>query len=283
MGTLEYTSRRTQSLTLRAQVWSYPQRVAREPNEEDWVAACIEAAFPGVTVRLHDDGTRPGMHDLDLIRDDGSIFGACEVTAAADSASIELWNIVNGNGRWIEPNLAGGWMLVLSPRTRARRLLKEMPQLLQRLEADRKDASARDRLEALGVLEASQSGTDFPGSVYFTVERAPEFTGGAVPDTGDELLAWFEDWVTHSEHEHNLEKLRRSGRSERHLFVLLPGFTTAPFTASDPLMRHDGPLPSLAPTLPTGLTHVWLMSTWTTGAIFHWNTECWQRFAKARP
>jgi hypothetical protein len=37
--------------------------------------------------------------------------------------------------------------------------------------------------------------------------------------------------------EHNLEKLRAALLAERHLFVLLPGFTTAPFTASEMLMR----------------------------------------------
>ncbi|MGZ4499074.1 MAG: hypothetical protein ACXVXD_01435 [Nocardioidaceae bacterium] len=62
----------------------------------------MEAVLPGVKVMQHDDGSRPRMHDFDLVRD-GVVFAACEVTAAADAESIELWNLVNGSGeRWIE-------------------------------------------------------------------------------------------------------------------------------------------------------------------------------------
>jgi hypothetical protein len=51
----------------------------------------MEAALPGVKVVQHDDGSRPRMYDLDLVRE-SAVFAACEVTAAADAESIELWN-----------------------------------------------------------------------------------------------------------------------------------------------------------------------------------------------
>lgn len=62
---------------------------------------------------------------------------------------------------------------------------------------------------------------------------------------GDGLVAWLDAWLREPAQEHNLEKLRSAQRPERHLFVLLPGFTTAPFSASDllMLMRSDAPLP----------------------------------------
>lgn len=59
------------------------------------------------------------MHDFDLVRD-GQRFAAVEVTAAADAASIELWKLLNGGGRWIQGGLAGGWMVSLIPTSRAR-------------------------------------------------------------------------------------------------------------------------------------------------------------------
>ncbi|WP_422752264.1 hypothetical protein [Micromonospora sp. WMMD708] len=36
-------------------------------GEERWVKACIEAMLRDAEVKQHDDGSKPGMHDLDLI------------------------------------------------------------------------------------------------------------------------------------------------------------------------------------------------------------------------
>ncbi len=62
--------------------------------------------------------------------------------------------------------------------------------------------------------------------------------------------------------------------------MLFPGFTTAPFSASDSLIRSDAPLPDVAPNLPDGITDVWLMSTWSTGDLFHYGDGCWVRASK---
>lgn len=247
--------------------------------EERWVAACIEAALPGVIVRHHDDGSRPGMHDLDLIEDD-HVFAACEVTAAADAESIELWNLVNGGGHWIEPALAGGWMLTLAPSCRAKRLKAEAPALLARLEAEQSDSDALDGLRQVGVLDVHQSGTDFAGSIYVTIERDSIFTGGMVADHGDALVTWLDGWLRTAEQDHNLRKLRAATAAERHLFVLAPGFSSAPFTAADLLMRDDAPLPRVVPSLPLPLTQIWVMSTWDSGRIFHWTGSQWTTYPK---
>jgi hypothetical protein len=258
-------------------------RVSGMRGEERWVGDCIEAAMPGVRVIQHDDGSRPSMYDLDLVRD-GVPFAAMEVTAAADAESIELWNLVNGSeDRWIESDIDGGWMVTVTPKARAKGLKKDLPDLLRALETrgeDREHRAAIDRLRGLGVLSASQSGTNFRGSIYVTLERDPERTGGAVPATGDGLVRWLDGWVREPAQQHNLSKLRAAERLERHLFVLLPGFTTAPFDASDVLMRADGPLPEMAPALPEAIADVWLMSTWSTGDIFHFGANGWSRSLK---
>ena len=258
-------------------------RMSAMRGEEIWVSACVEAAMPGVRAIQYDDGSRPSMYDLDLVRD-GLAFAAMEVTAAADAESIELWNLVNGSeDRWIEPDLAGGWMVTVTPKARAKGLKMELPNLLRELETTcepRKRAAVVDRLRGLAVVSANQTGTDFRGNIYVTLERDGELTGGAVPATGDGLVRWLDGWVREPAQLHNLTKLRVANRLERHLFVLLPGFTTAPFDASDVLMRADGPLPEAAPSLPEVLTDVWLMSTWSTGEIFHFGANGWSRTAK---
>lgn len=63
-------------------------------GEENGVAATIAATL-GSRVRQHDDGSRPGMHDLNILTANGGP-GALEVTTAADPDRIHLWKLVNG-------------------------------------------------------------------------------------------------------------------------------------------------------------------------------------------
>lgn len=73
-----------------------------------WAAELIESAVDG-TVTQHDDGSTDAMHDLEIRYRDGSV-AAVEVTAAVDPDATVLWNLMNGDGRWIEPDLvAAGW------------------------------------------------------------------------------------------------------------------------------------------------------------------------------
>ncbi|MFI5849361.1 hypothetical protein ACIA8B_14830 [Micromonospora chalcea] len=258
-------------------------------GEERWVKACIEAMLRDAEVKQHDDGSKPGMHDLDLIRT-GRQFGAVEITSAADPESIPLWKLINKGQRWIEPQLAGGWFVSLLPSARGKRVRAELPSLLAELERlGITEVSSRRRplhpvaqqLDALGVVTAGQGGTQFPGSIYPTIQLPDEKSGGMVADTGDALASWFSDWLPEPDQADNLQKLARSGAPERHLFVLFPGFTTAPFPVVDLLLRNGAPLPTVPPTLPPEVTHIWAMSTWDSGDGFRWSpTEGWSRFQK---
>jgi hypothetical protein len=88
-----------------------------------------------VPVEQHDDGSRMGMHDLDIVHA-GRSRAAVEVTAAAHGDSIALWKLMNGrNGRWIVDELRGGWMVTVLPSARAKRLRIELPVLLAEMES----------------------------------------------------------------------------------------------------------------------------------------------------
>jgi len=101
--------------------------------EEVWAAAMVSAALCA-EVRHHDDGSSDSQYDLDIIRP-GFPVAAGEVVAAADSASIELWKLMNGgDGRWLIRNLRGGWMVTVMATARYRRLRAELPALLAKLE-----------------------------------------------------------------------------------------------------------------------------------------------------
>lgn len=257
--------------------------------EEEWARRAIEQDL-GVPVTHHDDGSRPGMYDLEIVH--GDRRGAVEVVAAADAASIEFWKLVNNGDRWQLPGIAGGWMIAADPtRARAKRLKAELPRLLVELEAAgvrqagfrrRRNQSSFDSvLDELGITSAFQSGTDFPGSVYFTTDLPADRLGGAVSDVADALPPWVGDFLAAPEQADVIGKLGHVLASERHVFVILPAFTTAPFKVCDALMRAEIAPPSQPPHLPEPVTDVWLVSTWDAGTGFRWSGATgWVTFDK---
>lgn len=232
-----------------------------------------------VEVVQHDDGSRDGMHDLDIVRPDRR--DAVEVTAAADAESIQLWKLVNDRDeRWIEPTIDGGWYVILEPAARAKRILAELPGLLAEMERRGvREYRCRvtrlpilDPLEKraieLGIVNASQGGTDYPGVIYLGIHQGAERTGGIVDPMSGELPPWVGAFLAEPQRADVLAKLDRSGALERHAFIILPAFTTAPFCVVDPLWRGDAP--SVAPALPAEVTHVWLASMWSVTTGLRW-------------
>lgn len=257
--------------------------------EEVWARAVISNALTA-RVEHHDDGSRAGMHDLDVFDSQGRI-GAVEVTAAADSRLIELWKLVNPPGeRLILPGLRGGWMITLDPSVDVRRLRAHLVVVLRMLEASsvrllrpewHRDGPFEAIARHLQIVQAHQSDTEFEGSVYFTVELPDEQSGGYVAETSDAVSQWVGDFLRQSGQADVLAKLARAGAPERHAFVLVPGFTTAPFAVSDPLMRDDAPVPTEPPLVPDPVTDVWVMSTWSSGVCFRWSPgQGWESFPK---
>lgn len=256
--------------------------------EEEWSRSVIAHAL-GRPVVQHDDGSLDGMHDLDILLG-GSARAAVEVTAAADGQAIELWNLLNGVGRWIEPALVGGWMVTVNLSARAKRLRVQLPALLGALEQsgeaelrtrwDRHSAASTAARE-LGVASAHQLPTALPGRIYVTLELPIERTGGFVASNGDDLARWTGEFLRAERCRDVRDKLRRSGCEERHAFLILPGFALADFGVTDLLMRDGAPLPEVAPDLPAEVTHVWAMSTWATGGGMRWSSDGgWSHFDK---
>jgi hypothetical protein len=268
--------------------------VRRLRDDELWAQVCIQHALPGCTVEAHDDGSRPGMYDLKIVYPDGSI-GAVEVTAAADAGRVELWREIRKRVLIRrEPDLIGGWLVRVLSSARARDLDRRLTGLLRELERGGRTAvrgirGSTDPLEAqassLGVIEAIQSPTDRQGSIYvMPPEDSPEPMGGYASLTGDPLALWLGDWTNEPSRSDNVSKLRKADATERHLFILVPGFTAAPFAVIDLLISPEAPIPTIPPVLPAGVTDVWVMSTWDSGGGFWWSHESgWRRFTKLSP
>ncbi len=281
-------ARVTRLLTTAVQV---DNRWVRAPRAEElWAAGCLQAALPGVVVGHHDRNLG-AQHDFDLSHAGDVTFGAVEVTAAADSAYVELWKIVDGNMPWQDSGLAGGWKVYVRPGRKARNiksLRAKLPPALQALEhAGRtvlhRHAPAGDLLheamQDLGVTWAYQAPTDFPGSIYVMPDLPADRASTFMADTGDALAAWIDAVMADPDQAHNLRKLAASAAPEKHLFLLVPAIvTTAPMPVTDVLMR--GITPTRPPTLPAAVTHLWVTSDWRAGNGFRWDpTDGWLAFA----
>lgn len=261
-------------------------------REELWASQLIASTLDADVIQ-HDDGSADAMHDLDIRYQDGRI-AAVEVTADVDPEATVLWNLMNGGGRWIEPELAGGWMVELELRARGKAIRSELPGLLRQLEHDRvshmsvrRSRSSNDerveRASSLGIRHLHQSGTDFRGSIYVTLALPLERTGGFVADDSDALARWVGQFLADDRPDVGT-KLAASDRDERHAFVLVSGFSTAVFEVTDVLFRADPPLPSFDPALPEGMTDVWIVSTWVAGRGFRWSCSSgWSLFDKQAP
>lgn len=249
--------------------------------EEEWARQLIARAL-GRPVEQHDDGSKPGMHDLDVIQE--ADRSAVEVTMAADAESTEVWNIMNGTGgRWQVPGIEGGWMVSITPSARAKRLITELPGLLGRLENEgltgllRRNSRQRSPLralaESLGIVSAFKGGTSFPGSIYVTLDLPAERTGGYAAQNGNALAEWIGQFLGADARADVRRKLAASGYEERHAFVILPPLADAPFSVTEVLLRDDAPLPTIPPDLPKEVTHVWVVSGWSGGYGIRWTAQ----------
>jgi hypothetical protein len=236
-----------------------------------------------VPVAQHDDGSRPGMHDLDVFSGGGR-RAAVEVTAAVDPGSTELWNIVYRDGRWEEAELVGGWRVTVKPN--ARQLKRDLPPFLRALEragiGSFRATETTTNVSPPGVVEATQSDTNFPGSVYIDLDLPLDQVAGFMADTGDAVASWLGDFLHDDSRADLRQKLARSGAAERHAFVIVSGLSGVSFAVTGLLIANDAPLPLVAAHLPPEVTDVWVASTWASGVGFRWSSSAkrWEKFTK---
>lgn len=215
---------------------------------------------------------------------------AVEVMAAVDPEATELRNIVNGRGRWVERDLVGGWGVHVPPS--ARGLRRELPLFLRALERSglrqfpsHAPEHALELAARLGVVAATQSGTDFPGSIYVMLDMPAQQVAGYASEAADELAQWLGNFLASDGRADVRAKLARSGAAERHAFVIVSQLSGAPFAVTDLLIRDDPPMPKVAPDLSAEVTDVWAVSTWDRGVGFRWSSTArgWREFSKHLP
>jgi hypothetical protein len=241
----------------------------RDPQRPDDQAAkqLVRLCLPEVEVCLHDDGSESMMYDLDLRWPDGRV-DAVEVTIATSESLRRLRRRLARRGRldavestrsWIVP-LAGSTTDVAAVRARIDHLLSLVEQAgftaFGQHEARRSVPVARVR--RLGVdLGWSYVPVNGPPRIWLEL---PHRGWWQQPETVNAVV---EDHAAR-----NKEKLARSGRAERHLFVLLDSGEAEAWS-----VMLDGEPPEASPQLPEAVTTAWVTTTRADGNPTVWRVD----------
>lgn len=244
----------------------------RDPAEE--AAFHYVPRVLGVRLEEYDHSGRQGAVDALLHYPDGRV-ASLEVTSAAAEGRRQLYSLLDSTptlpnpGRWT-------WSATIDDP-------KDLPELLARVEGiilKCEEHGITRPQEAYELAFAGDADLAWLVGSSVTMWGSPELpkvreedgierplflTQGGSGGVVDETLAGFADAVAgllgQSHVRKRIEKLRRDGREEQHLFVVAD--TSAfPFGVSYALMARDV-TPKGRPNLPGTLTHFWLLVTFT--------------------
>jgi len=253
-----------------------PERVQRLQRsyfgDFEFMAGRVVARLTGDRVVLQDDGSERAMPDVRIERADGR-SGYLEVWTDTDEASAAMQAELYERGRgvpliWAAPSLRRVWSVTVSGATDFRRLERDLPSVLLAME----DAGETDETVRVVVEQASRQvpymGELLRLGVVHVSSRPPRVDEAGMirihPDgiTGpgelswEPVLRWVGEILASPRLDGHRRKLAAQQSDERHLFL---GVTvSSPGAVYFALIDHPG-VPSVAPTLPDGITHLWIM------------------------
>jgi hypothetical protein len=242
----------------------------RDPQgcDDQTAKQLLQLCLPDVEVCLHDDNSENMMYDLDLRWPDGRVE-AVEVTRATSEPMRKLHSRIARRGRRFDAvESTRSWVVrlavyntdVAAVRARIDHLLGLVEQagLTEFAEGEALCSVAVTRVRRLGVDAAysfpprdgrPRIRLDLPGRVWW---EQPEAVNAVVEDHAVR----------------NAEKLARSGRAERHLFVLLDSGEEVAWS----VMLDDEP-PEAPPQLPEAVTTAWVTTTRADGNPTVWRVD----------
>jgi hypothetical protein len=114
--------------------------------------------------------------------------------------------------------------------------------------------------ERLGISYLHRA-ADYPGPSHAMFFMPP--SGGVVPPDAESVVEWVESVIADPAYRDVTAKLLKVPEmDERHVFIMSGSQT--PFDVNERLSRISNVLPRRAPIVPPGITHVWVISRWTT-------------------
>jgi hypothetical protein len=230
-------------------------------------AARIVARATGLKTFLQDDNRLPRTPDVRL-EAEGLVVAVGEVVTTTHGRRAEqLRAFSRGELDFVSSDLTYTWWVTINPAADRRSLTRSLVPLLAAMEATGEhldftgslDASrGRPRLEqfqVLGIVEAvcDSRPREGPGRV---IGQLPG-VGGALEVDWAAFRGWLDRFLTSDMANRKARKLAQFPEiPDRHLFV---GVTwTAPWAVLRVLQSDVPDLPIEAPTLPVGVSHLWL-------------------------
>jgi hypothetical protein len=243
------------------------------PDEE--LARDIVSTVLGVPVDRFEDGKANRQVDALIRYQDGD--AALEIVADHDKAFNDQQAALHDSNDRIEVSgLRESWIVSLSRQARIKRVKEELPDLLRAFQAN--PPSRRSRmgfrtveLERLGIKSALPTASRAPGRVYLVPQGWGGF-GGHEGTVGE--------WVTRvlAKHSDVPAKLAaHPGVVERHAFIWATDTSDMGVqTQLEP--GDDHPFPVTPPTLPTGVTPLWVGGQrWRQGVLAWFPDRGWWR------
>jgi hypothetical protein len=233
------------------------------------VAAAILREILSIKVNETDDGTRPGMHDLELVRD-GMAVACVEVTSTILGDIAALRNELRQRGRRIPaPELRGTWELLLGRDARVKKFEKDRGTLVAILREFEETGTAQ---ASTLLFDESHDQAEFLRKMYGVrfcsrLEDGPEgeiLLGEAPTGGAFGVSQLVEAAEREAAKDDNIRKLHNCTLDQRHFFVFIDADTdTGPSLAMNHPSEGLAELPR-APRLPDAIqyTTVWL-ATWT--------------------
>lgn len=261
------------------------QRSARAGpvGDLEYVAGRVIARYTGARVVLQDDGSVDRMPDIRIEYPDRPP-AFVEVVADIDPGyAATARRVADPSSAWESSRLTHSWTLVVSATCHVDDLAPRAVELVAGLESSGYGAGSGilsisstaepdcADLAGLGVVEAyaHEPGEDEAGSIRLLAEGIE----GPYDTDWDAVGAWINEVLASARLEDVRRKLTATAAAERHVFL---GVTfSSPGEVFFALARGKSLPPP--PTLPSEVTHVWLMrATSPGGRCLHWSpSEGW--------
>jgi hypothetical protein len=248
----------------------------RLKDADELLAQAAVAAALHEPVERTDDGSRPGMCDLEIRYSDGR-RGAVEVVSTRDDPTEQLASATLGRGHVTCSELTRDWGVAVPPATIIRKLINRLPGFLARLEASGAERARRGQhgwwrreMEHLGIIFCwSRPATDtiVPGFRFFP------FPTGAVARGVETAVQRCESFLAADAQRDVVKKLRAAGADKRHVVIVVTEY----WLDVEAEIRYGHALPAASPVLPAGIDALWIVAleAGPTRAVYWMNDRGW--------
>jgi hypothetical protein len=227
------------------------------------LARRIIADVLGVMVEQHDDNTRPSMVDAEIHAADARIplEVVMDVEPSVMKQAADLGRYPDGIPL---PAGAQSWMVMMSRGSRTSKLAATLPPLLAALNPSETFEKPPAALKKLGVHAISSVEVDGPPAILLISE------GVSYSGAGPDLNGYVERFLARTpDVPYKLALAAGSGRA--HAFIWLTISSEYPGWVS--FRDESRPLPGTGPTLPPGVTDVWLARTYVGDRVIRYSPE----------